>query len=355
MIIPFTRNGTPKLQDVFNDHAFFWLFTMSATGGIMAMGLVLIPAVRRAGIPLRFRPDFSHPAVRTMVSLSTWTFGYVVTNQVALVVVKNLARPGSGNQDAYSKAYTFFQLPHGLLAISIATTFVPELVRRVRAADRAGFREWTTSGVRWIMILTVPSSVAMVVLSKPIISTLLEHGHFSSSASSNTAGALAGLSVGLTGFSIYIFALRGFYAHEDTKTPFLVNVFENALNIVFASWLVRDHGVFGLGLAFGIAYMISAVVVLWLLHTRHRAVDWLSIGSLLSCTVACSAVMGVAVWGIERGLTASSGFTKVAELFMCVTGGLLVYVCGLFLLRVPEMHDARSLLPRRSTDVGTGL
>jgi putative peptidoglycan lipid II flippase len=355
VLIPFGRLGTPKLQDIFNDPKFFWLFTMSATGGVMAMGLVLIPAIRRAEIPFRFRPNFGHPAVRTMVSLSTWTFGYVVTNQVALIVVKNLARPGSGNQDAYSKAYTFFLLPHGLLAISIATTFVPELVRRVRSADTAGFRQWTTSGVRWILILTVPSSVAMVVLSRPIIVTLLEHGHFSSYASANTARALAGLSVGLVGFSIYIFALRGFYAHEDTKTPFLINLFENVLNIVFAVVLVDRHGVFGLGLAFGLAYMVSSVLVLWLLHTRHGAIDWARLLSITWKTVSVSACMGLVVWSIQWALQARSGFTQLAELFLCIGAGLVTYVVGLYVVRVPEMHDLKSLLPRRSSDVSTEL
>ena len=355
VLIPFMRDGTPKLQDVFNDHTFFWLFTMSATGGVMAMGLVLIPALARAGIPFRLRPDFGHPAVRTMVKLSTWTFGYVVTNQVALIVVKNLARPGSGNQDAYSKAYTFFLLPHGLLAISIATTFVPELVRRVRSADHGGFAQWVTSGVRWIMILTVPSSVAMVVLSKPIIVTLLEHGHFSSGASTNTARALAGLAVGLVGFSIYVFALRGFYAHEDTRTPFMINLFENALNIVLAVVLVQRHGVLGLGLAFGLAYMVSSIVVLWLLHTKHQAIDWARLGSILVRTVPVSAVMGFVVWVIQWALEARSGFTQVAELFLSISAGFLTYVAGLYVLRVPEMHDVKSLLPRRSSDVGAEM
>jgi len=352
VLIPFTRDGTPKLQDIFNDRTFFWLFTMSATGGVMAMGLVLIPAMRRAGIPFRFRPDFSHPAVRTMVKLSTWTFGYVVTNQVALIVVKNLARPGSGNQDAYSKAYTFFLLPHGLLAISIATTFVPELVRRVRAADTGGFRDWVTSGVRWILILTVPSSVAMVILSKPIIVTLLEHGHFSSSASENTARALAGLAVGLAGFSVYIFALRGFYAHEDTRTPFFINLFQNTLNIVLAVTLVDRHEVLGLGLAFGISYVVASVLVLWVLHTKHGAIDWPRLAAIAAKTVSMSAAMGFVVWVIPAVLEARSGFTQSAELFLAVLAGLATYVVGLYLVRVPEMHDLRSLLPRRSTDVG---
>lgn len=357
LVIPFTRDGTPDLQDVLNSPTFFWLFTMSATAGVMAMGLVLIPAMKRAEIPFRFRfrPHFGHPAVRTMVKLSSWTFGYVVTNQVSLIVIKNLAEPGSGNQDAYSKAFIFFMLPHGLLAISIATTFVPELVRRVRAGDPGGFAQWMTSGVRWIGVLTIPSSIAIVVMSRPIISALLEHGNFTSIATDNTARALAGFSVGLLGFSLYIFCLRGFYAHEDTRTPFMVNLFQNALNIVLALVLVDRHGVLGLGLAFGLSYMVAAGVVLALLHSKYRAVLWLNMVSLLWRALAAAAVMGVVVWTIETLLEPQSDLAQLAELFLTTTAGLVTYAAGLWILRVPEMANLRGLLPRRSTDVGASL
>jgi len=355
IIIPFTRDGVPNLTDVLNDHTFFWLLTMSSTGGVMAMGLILIPALRKADVPFRFRPNFSHPAVRTMVKLSSWTFGFVVTNQISLVIIKNLAQPGSGNQDAYSKAFTFFMLPHGLLAISIATTFVPELVRRVRAGDNEGFATWTTSGVRWISLLTIPSSVAIVILANPIIAALLEHGNFDSAASNNTARALAGLSVGLAGFSVYIFALRGFYAHEDTRTPFYVNLFENVLNVVLALILVGRYGVLGLGLAFGIAYMISAVVVLWLLHVKYGAVHWVRLVALLWRTILASSVMGFVVWFLEGLLEAQSDMAQLAELFLCITAGFIVYVGALYVVRVSEIRNLSALLPGRATDVSSTL
>ncbi len=355
LIIPFTRDGTPGLQDVLTDHTFFWLFTLSATGGVMAMGLVLIPALKKAKISLKFTPNFSHPAVRTMVKLSSWTFGYVVTNQIALIVIKNLAEPGSGNQDAYSKAFTFFMLPHGLLAISIATTFVPELVRRVRAGDKDGFGSWLTAGVRWISILTIPASVAIVILAHPIISAILEHGHFDSLASHNTSRALAGFSIGLAGFSIYIFCLRGFYAHEDTRTPFFINVFENALNIALALVLVNRHGVLGLGMSFGIAYMVSSVLVLWLLHKKYAAVKWLSLLSLLWRAVIGSAVMGVTIWWLAYLLHPRSGMSQLAELFLCISAGLIVYITALYALQVPEMRNLASVLPTRGTDHDTTL
>lgn len=357
LVIPFTRDGIPELTDISVGNSFFWLLTMSATGGVMAMGLILVPALRKAEIPFRFRfrPNFSHPAVRSMVRLSSWTFGYVVTNQVSLIVIKNLAEPGSGNQDAYAKAFIFFMLPHGLLAISIATTFVPELVRRVRSGDPDGFATWMTAGVRWIGLLTIPSSVAIWVLARPIIGSLLEHGNFTSDATENTARALMGFSVGLLGFSLYIFCLRGFYAHEDTRTPFLVNLFQNGLNVALALVLGRGGDVFGLGLSFGISYMVAAGVVLVLLHRKYRAVRWLTMTHLLWRVTLASALMGVLVWRLEVLLEPLSDLAQLAELFLTVGAGFAIYVLLITLFRVPEIANLRSLLPRRSTDVGASI
>jgi putative peptidoglycan lipid II flippase len=149
--------------------------------------------------------------------------------------------------------------------------------------------------------------------------------------------------------------LRGFYAHGDTRTPFYINVFQNALNVVLAIMLVERHGVLGLGLAFGIAYMIASVVVLWLLHVKYNAIHWLSAISVTWRTIAASSVMGIGVWILEYVLRPASGLTQMAELFLCITGGILLYVISLYALRVPEIRNLSSLLPKRNTDVETTL
>ncbi|NCV47548.1 MAG: hypothetical protein EBW53_05525, partial [Actinobacteria bacterium] len=112
-------------------------------------------------------------------------------------------------------------------------------------------------------------SLILFVFAQPIVRLLLGWGAFSEAAVTQTAEALAGLSIGLVGFSLYLFVLRGFYSHGDTRTPFFINVFENAVNIVLAFALVDRYGVHGLGLAFAVAYLVSAVVAVALLRSRH--------------------------------------------------------------------------------------
>jgi putative peptidoglycan lipid II flippase len=112
----------------------------------------------------------------------------------------------------------------------------------------------------------------LAIFAKPIVALLLQYGNFDESATTNTARALVGLSIGLSGFSIYLFVLRGFYSHGDTRTPFFINVFENTLNIVFAILLVNKYDVLGLGMAFSFAYLISSAVALVVLRRKTFAV-----------------------------------------------------------------------------------
>ena len=69
-----------------------------------------------------------------MLRLSGWTVGYVIANQIALLVVTVLANGTDGGPFIYISAYAFFQLPHGLFAVSLMTTFTPEMAS---AAARA--------------------------------------------------------------------------------------------------------------------------------------------------------------------------------------------------------------------------
>ncbi|MEK7292444.1 MAG: murein biosynthesis integral membrane protein MurJ [Actinomycetota bacterium] len=338
LLIPLTTtDDPPPLVDVLDRPSFKWLLGLSSTLGVAAMGIFMVMAVRRSGIRWRFKPRFSHPAVRRLFALSMWTLGYVAANQIALVVIKNLASPGSGNVDAYSKAMILLQLPHGLLAVSIATTFIPDLARFAAKNDSVGFAQHMFRGVRLTAMLTFPAAVGLLVLSRPTIGLVLQHGNFSAVAGVNTSRALAGLSIGLIGFSLYLFALRGFYAHNDTRTPFFINLGENALNILFAFLLVGRYGVLGLGIAFSLAYISSAVVALIVLHHKVPEFDSTGVlGSLWSITLASGAM--AAVVGIStRFIGSNSGWGALGRVTAGVAIGCLSYWLLLTVFQVREL------------------
>ncbi|MDA0370470.1 MAG: murein biosynthesis integral membrane protein MurJ [Actinomycetota bacterium] len=336
----------PVLRDVLDSPSFRWLLGLGATGGIALQALILLPAIHQAGLNFRFRFRPLHPAVKRLFALSGWTFGYVLANQVTVVIVKNLAVPGSGGQDAYAKASTFFYFPHGLLAMSIATTFIPEMARAVARRDRDAFVDRTALGVRLVGILTIPAAFGFLALARPIVGALLQHGQFDSAAADTTSRALAGLSLGLIGYSIYLFALRGFYAHQDTRTPFVINLGQNALNIVLAFALVGPFDVLGLGLAFAISYLAAAVVTLLVLRIKVPTFPAFDVLTGLSRVVVAGAAMGAVVWLAVRAFGDDDGGGAVLRLVAGTGVGVITYLGALQLLRAPEIEHLRTLRRR---------
>jgi putative peptidoglycan lipid II flippase len=336
--LPGAGSADWTLDDVVDDSRLRWTLGLGATAGIAAMALVLIPAVRRSGLHYRPRLEFRHPAVRRLLTLSGWTLGYVIANQVVIVVVRNLADPGSGDASAYFDAYTFFVLPHGLLAMSIATTFVPEMARSVARRDRDGFTAWASFGVRLIGLLAVPAGILLFVLRRAIVGAFLQHGEYTAAAADNTSRALAGFALGLIGFSIYLFVLRGFFAHQDTRTPFVINLFECAVNIILAFALVGRYGILGLGLAFAISYVVGA---LWALQVLSYKVPTFPVRSVLwglLPMVVAGALAGEVMWLVAVNVGGNTGGEAVLRLAVAGLAGIAAYVAVMFILRVPEMR-----------------
>ena len=338
-------DGIP-LAEVLNSPSFRWLLGLGATGGIALQALVLLPAIHRAGLNFRFRFRPRHPAVKRLLALSGWTFGYVMANQLTVIVVKNLAEPGSGGQDAFAKASTFFYFPHGLLAMSIATTFIPEMARAVSRRDKAAFIERTNLGIRLVGLLTFPAAFAFMVMARPIIGLLLQHGEFDSTAADTTARALAGLALGLIGYSVYLFVLRGFYAHQDTRTPFVINCFQNVLNIALAFILSPSLDVLGLGIAFSASYVLAAIGALFVLRNKVRGFSALDVLLGLSRLVIAAASMGAIMWMVLRPIGSNSGGGALVKVVVGSGVGVLTYLGALSLLRAPEVEHLRVLRSR---------
>lgn len=337
-----------QLSDVVDDSRVRLSLGLGATLGIAAMALTVVPATFAAG--LRFRPQFDirHPAVRKLLALSGWTIGFVLANQVALLVVRNLATGlGEGLASSYFSAFTWFMLPHGLLAVSIATTFQPELARAVKARDKHEFTRQSSLGLRMIALLSFPAAAGLIALAEPIIG-LMERGQFDPVDRMNTARALIGLAVGLVGFSVYLFTLRGFYAHQDTRTPFVLNVFENLINIVLAFVFVAWWGVLGLGLAYGVAYLVSAA---WALKVLSYKVPGFPLRELLSSgwrMLLAAVLMVEAMWFVTHDSGVHTGLGAITQIVVGGGVGLVVYVAVLAALQSPELAVARRMLPRRS-------
>lgn len=342
--LPRLMDGTPTLEKVNHDTGLVLLLGLGTTAGIAAMGLALLPALRRTRV--RLRPVFSwhHPAVRKVVKLSGWTAGYVASNQLALWVVLVLANGFVGGVSAYQAAFVFFQLPHGLVAVSLMTTIAPDLAGAAGRGDLAAFRNRFDLGVRLMVLAILPAAAGYLALSRPVVGFLLERGALSGTSAQLTADCLTVFALGLVPFSLYLYALRGFYALHDTRTPFFLNAMENGINIALALALSPWLDVRGLALAYAGAYTVAAVAALGVLGRRTGGRLGGS-ASALARPVAAAAVMAAVVRGMVAALPDTT--PDVVVVAAGVALGAATYAAALAVLGVAEAGELVARLRRR--------
>jgi len=309
-----------------------YVLALGTTAGVAAMAMTLVPAIRRADITLKwdFRPR--HPAVRSVIRLSGWTVGFAVANQISLLIVLTLARgAGTGAVSAYQYAFIFFQLPFGLIAVSLMTAVLPELASAASRGDTAEFTDKFREGLSLMLTFMIPAAAAYLLLGAPLISLLLQRGEFDAAATRETLDMLLGFTLGLPAFAVFLYCVRAFHARRNTRTPFYLNLFENVLNVALVVPLVAVFDKPGLSLAYSAAYWAAAVAAVLVLNRHVRGLlRWSTLWMLgRSVLVAIVVIIALAVAIIQvRPLVGNVG-----ELVIGFAVAVPVFAIATFILR----------------------
>jgi putative peptidoglycan lipid II flippase len=337
----------PSLASVSANHRGLVLLGVGTTLGVVVQAALLVPSLLRANLHVRFFWKPTHEAMRTITRLAGWTFGLVIANQVALVVILALADGAKvpGAVSAYTYAYTFFQLPYGVVAVSIMSAVTPSLSARWAKGDMAAFRHRMAFGLRGMLAIIIPSAVGMLILARPLIDLVLAHGAETTADAQSTATALAMFSLGLPGFCTFLYMVRVFQAMQDTKTAFRLYLVENAVNIVFGLLLVGPLGVRGLALSVSIAYTVAALMALSVVRSRVGGLGGNDLTTPVKRVVVASAVMAVATVLALNVSAANSGFGLLARVVLALVAGTVAYGATAALLAA---RDERRTMAERT-------
>ena len=351
-------SGTPDAAGVGTELSQKLLLAVGTTGGVALMALAHWPSVRKLPGKLRWRPDFRHPAVRKLARLSLWTLGYVVANQLSFGVGLVLANGVQGGPTAMFIAFAFFQLPYGIAAVSIMTALVPRMSAQAVEGDEDGFRASVGTGLRLMGVVLLPATAAYLVLARPLVTTLLEHGVMEADSSRLVAEVLQLFALGLVPFSFYLLLLRAFYARQDAKTPTVVNVVLNTVYAVFSLILFPALRVQGLALAHSLCYLCGAVLAGILLRRHAGRLDFsrtlASLGRATAASVVAAGAMVLAVAAVNSAMGPSGERALVQSVAGVMAGGI-AFLGAAKVLRVEELDMLRNLLPGRSrTPSGLG-
>ena len=307
------------------------LLGIGTTAGVALQALALVPSMARAGLRLRFVWRPRDPAVRTIMALSGWTFGFVVANQLAVFIVLALEyHLGPGNVSAYTYAFQFFQFPFGVVAVSVINVASPDLTRAWASGQLATMGRRVGRATRQTLALVLPSTVGYLLLARPIIDLVLRHHALTVGEARTTAEVLVMFALGLPAFCIFLVTIRAFQAMQDTRTAFVLYVLENGTNILAAILLYHVLGVRGLALSYSIAYTVGAAVSLLVLRERLGTIGGrgVLVASLRSLALSLVMAFVVALVSAVLGAGTGSGAGGWARLVVTVLAGGAVYLGG---------------------------
>ena len=333
--------------------ALAWL-AAGTTLGVIVMYAVQLPSLKKTGVKLRPALDLRDPDVRRLLVLAVPTVIYVGTNLLAFsfrnAYTLSVSKEGIG---VLTYAWTFAQLPYGIVAVSLATAVFTELAETASRKDMGGFKRHFGSGIRTTGVLMLPMSALLVALAVPIVS-LLRVGRFTSAAVEPVAQALQWWAIGLVFFAAMMFLLRTFYSLKDTRTPMLVNfgvtVLQVVLYIVLTSGIAgwRGLGINGIPIAETITWGVRTLALAVILRRKISGYDASGVLRVYVLMTIASIGGGAVAYGIASvlGRYVSGVGGALVQIALAGMAGLAVAFALGALFRVREVHAAASSLMR---------
>ncbi len=347
------------------------LLGIGTTAGVVVQAAILVPILRRAGYRWRPRFDWKGQGLGKAAKLAGWTVGLVLVNQITYIVITRLA--AQANVDAaasgataagittYQKAHLVFMLPHSVITISIVTALLPALSRLAHEGKLKEVGEDVAGAMRLVAALVVPIAAMLFVLGSDVSVLLFGYGAATTNQAAVMGDVVSIFMIGLLPFTLFYVLLRGFYAMEDTRTPFVVTVIFSVIMLALVLWLftfLTDLGVTsaggpqiaGIALGYALAYWCGFVVLWWWLARR--------LGSLQS---------GATAWVLLRLLIAGgiavfmAGLTRTATLDLLISAGLntqltsLVLIMAAVIVGVPTFFLAAWLLRVREVSAAVAM
>lgn len=315
------------------------------------------PPLRREGF--RYRPvlDLRDEGLhRVLLLMGPGTIGMAATQINVFVNTVLATGEGTGAVSWLDFAFRLMYLPIGLFGVSIATAATPAISRMVAESDFARIRSTLANALGLMLFLNVPATVGLVILARPIVAVIFEHGEFTRVDTLATAAALQLYAIGLVGYSVVRIVSPTFYALQRSRVPVMVSAASVVINVVLNLALVREMGYRGLALGTSITAIVNASVQLLLLRREIRGLEGARIAASLMRVLIATAAMGVVIVTVQAALEqlmpGDAFAAQALRLAITIAVSMGALVAAAQVLRIREYAEARDLVIRRLRRMG---
>ena len=318
--------------------------------------LMQIPSLYKVGF--RFAPilSFTDEGVRRVMALMTPAILGTSAVQINVLVNTYFVSQIEGAQGWLSYAFRLMQFPIGIFGVAIGTASIPVLSRLASEGKIKDFRDTLSSSMNLVFLMTLPSACGLIVLGEPIIRLIYERGKFDAGATSMTAYALAGYSIGLTGYAAIKVLSPAFYAMNDAKTPMIIALASIVVNMLacyfFREWLSGyGYGHVGVAMATSIVALVNFFALVLMMRKKIKRLNGKAIISGFMRIATASAVMSAVCWVsyyfLHRQFGAKGFLFKAIECFVPIAFGGIIFLVMAKLLRISEIDKIYNAFARK--------
>jgi putative peptidoglycan lipid II flippase len=343
-------SGPGDLQPATIPSGLVWLLGIGTTLGIAVQALVLLPLLRRAGVPVRPRWGLRRTGLREAGTLGLWVVGYVAVSQIGVIVATRIAneagRDGGLGSSAFAIASLLFQMPYGIIGVALLTALVPRMSRAASRHDIPGVAEDLALGTRLSALGLLPVTAALVVLGPPLALVVFARGNTSAAQAEGIGTALAVGAFGLLPMAVTLLQLRVFYAMKDARTPTLIQVGMVAVRVplllLVPALTDPDDVVAGLMLATSLTYVAGWVIGDLALRRRLGGLRTRETFGPVLRIAAVSVLAGAVGWLVRNVTDDLFGASTAGSLAAVLVGTVViggVALAGLAVARIPELRE----------------
>lgn len=294
----------------------------------------------------RFKPtiNLKDKYLRPMVLMALPIIFGSSINQINLVIDKTIAsRLGEGSISVLNYSTKISGAVFGLFVSSITTVMYPTIIRQAAKGNIEALKNTVVKILNTISIIMIPSTVGLIVLSKPIVKLFYGHGKMDETGLALISSVLVFSAIGLIGQSLKDVMVRAFYSLQDSITPVISGIVGVVVNIIFNIILAPKMGIAGLALATSISASVSFVVLYVSLNRKINGIPLRNLSNTFIKVIIASLVMGlVAYYGYEVLFSLSIDY-KIA-MFLAIGVAALVYVIVIYLFKIQEFQELWDLL-----------
>ena len=337
---------------------------IGTTIGGAAQFLIQVPSLYKVGFRFQLGLSFTNEGVRHVMRLMTPAILGTSAVQINVLVNTMFVAGIGGGVSWLSYAFRLMQFPIGLFGVAIGTASVPVLSRMASEGKLKDFRDTLSSSINLVFLMTLPSACGLIVLGEPIIRLIYVRGAFKESDVPMTALALAGYSIGLTGYAAIKVLSPAFYALDDAKTPMIIALASIAVNAVasffFRNWLSTygvspdapsGYGHVGVALATSTVALVNFFALAVFMRRRIKRLNGREVfSSFLKIAVASllmSAVCYLSFHFLTNYFAVKTFAIKLIEAFVPIAVGGLSFLIAAKLLRINELEKLLAIFSRK--------